>query len=89
VIQQLLILGLASATISTTLGSSKLFKPFRLWVTGRSDFLGELISCAYCLGHYSAAALTLWYLGFDIVGWLAVTAISALASGVIGRLYGD
>lgn len=89
----LVILGLASATISTTIGSSKLFKGLRQRVAGRSEFLGDLFSCPYCLGHYIAATLVALTSHGDVVGlmttWLAVTAISALISGLIGRLHGD
>lgn len=93
-LQNLIILGLASATISTTVGSSRLFKPMRERVALQSEFLGDLIGCPYCLGHYSAALLLLgqsqagWVHGWG-TRWLAVTAISALISGIIGRLYAE
>lgn len=96
-LSSLLILGLASATVSVTVGSSKLFKPWREALANKSQLLGELVSCPYCLGHYSSAFLVGAALRPDsaldwfITGqcWLAVTAISALVSGTIVRLFND
>lgn len=94
----IVILGLASAAASTTMGSSKLFKSLRSRVAARSTFLGDLVSCPYCLGHYISAFFvggTLHITGaagfnFDaLTYWLATTAISGLASGALVRLYGD
>ena len=88
-ITTLIILGLASATFSVTVGSSKVFKSLRQRIAGRSNFFGDLVNCPYCLGHYAAAGLVIMTLGLDIIAWLAVTAISALASGSIVRLFND
>lgn len=95
-LSNLIILGLATATVSTTVGSSKLFRGLRSWVATQSPFWGELISCPYCLGHWVALFAVLLYnppataLAVDlIIQWLAVTALSAVTSGLIGRLHGD
>lgn len=95
-LQEILILGLASATVSTTVGSSALFRPFRRWLAVKNTFLGELIGCPYCLGHWVAAlltatsfygsVLTVWDY---VVVWLAATAVSALVSGTLMRLMGE
>ena len=96
-LQELLIMALATATVSVTVGQSKLFAPWRMWVKGHWRFLGELMSCPYCLGHWVAAGLVLEFSHRQsitsfanlLVWWLAVTGLSALISGSIGRLYGD
>lgn len=87
----LLILGLASATVSVTVAQSKAFKWFRDWLKPVM-FWGDLLSCPYCFGHYVSLCLVLlWYhdltLTFGIVAWLAVTAISALVAGAIGFIF--
>lgn len=88
------LLGLASGAASTTIASSRIFKWLRTWIAGRNEFLGELISCSYCLGHWVSAFLVwLWayFIGQNIIllvtAWLASTAVSALVSGTISRLY--
>ena len=89
----LIILGLAASAFSTTVASSRLFKPLRLRIHSRSNWWGDLVGCSYCLGHWAAIMLVLatsyGSLVEMIIAWLAVTAISALASGTIGRLHGD
>ena len=50
-------LSVVTASISFTVSETKLFKPFREWVRGRSEFFGDLLSCGYCLGHWVALAL--------------------------------
>lgn len=88
----LIILALASATVSVTLGASKLFAPWRRWIAGKSTFLGDLFSCPYCLGHWTSAAFTFGYVvqrGWPVwfTVWLATTALSALVSGTITFLF--
>ncbi|HEY5912871.1 MAG TPA: DUF1360 domain-containing protein [Verrucomicrobiae bacterium] len=39
----------------------KIFRPLREWVKGRSHFLGELLFCGYCFGHWTAFALEAIY----------------------------
>jgi hypothetical protein len=40
---------------------TKLFKPFREWIGGVGSFIGELFSCGYCLGHWTAFGLVAIY----------------------------
>jgi hypothetical protein len=58
---QLVLLSMANASISFTVAETKLFKPLRERVGGHSAFLGELFSCGYCLGHWTAFALVAIY----------------------------
>lgn len=90
----LLILGLASATVSVTVAQSRVFLPLRTFIKGKSEWLGELFSCPYCMGHWVSAVLVSGGLTHPawqswVISWLAVTAISSLIAGAIGRLYGE
>lgn len=85
----IVLMGLAAATLSTTLGKSKLFAPLRervYYVT----FLGPLVRCPYCLGHWFSAILMCAYASqaevtclSAVIGWLAVSCLSGMASGVL------
>ena len=96
--QNLLVLGIAVGTASTTLTQSKIFR----WLHGDErhaglaerahPWLGDLFNCAYCMNHWLAALGTAlaWQhnsVFWCIVYWLAVTGIAALTSGLIGLLY--
>ena len=85
----LIILGLASSTVSVTVGSSQLLKPARNWIGRHSEFLGDLISCPYCLGHWVAAGIMFSAGEPSLIQWLSITALSAIFSGLITRLFGE
>lgn len=55
--KQVVLLSLATASISFTLTETKLFLPFREWVKEKNSFLGKLLSCGYCFGHWVALTL--------------------------------
>ncbi|MCC6325510.1 MAG: hypothetical protein DCC43_14015 [Candidatus Brocadia sp.] len=59
--EMVIYLSLVAAAISFTMAETKLFKPMREWVKGKNSFLGWLISCGYCLGHWLAFALVAIY----------------------------
>ncbi|KAB2835142.1 MAG: DUF1360 domain-containing protein [Candidatus Brocadia sp.] len=48
-------------SISFTVTETKLFKPIREWIKRKNTFLGELISCGYCFGHWVTIALVAAY----------------------------
>ncbi len=54
-------LSFANASVAFTITETKLFRRCREWVKERSRWAGELVSCGYCLGHWSGFALTLIY----------------------------
>ncbi|UCH92598.1 MAG: DUF1360 domain-containing protein [Candidatus Aminicenantes bacterium] len=54
-------LSFVAASISFTITETKIFKPFREWMKKKSAFLGDLLSCGYCLGHWGAFALVAVY----------------------------
>jgi hypothetical protein len=59
--ENVLFLSLVTASISFSVTETKLFKPLREWVKEKSEFLGALLSCGYCFGHWVAFALTAPY----------------------------
>jgi len=59
--QEILLLSLANAALVFTVTETKLFGPLRNWIKAKNDVLGELVACGYCLGHWSAFALTAIY----------------------------
>lgn len=59
--EKIVYLSVAAASISFTVTEAKLFLPLRTWAKGKNSFLGELISCGYCFGHWVAFALTAIY----------------------------
>jgi len=54
-------LSFVTAAISFTVTETKIFKPLRQWMKSKSIFLGDLLSCGYCFGHWVAFALTIVY----------------------------
>lgn len=59
--RQVLALAVVNAAIAFTVAETKLFRGLREWVRVKSGFLGELVSCGYCLGFWSAFALVAVY----------------------------
>lgn len=60
-LEQLIWLSIANASLAFTVTETKLFHRFREWVKEKSRFFGELCSCGYCLGHWSAFLLVVIY----------------------------
>ena len=59
--QQLVLLSMPNAAIAFTVTETKLFAPIRDYVKQKSAFLGELVACGYCFGHWTAFALVSLY----------------------------
>ncbi len=59
--ERLLWLSMANAAMAFTVTETKLFHRFREWIEGKNSFLGELVSCGYCFGHWSAFLLVAIY----------------------------
>jgi hypothetical protein len=62
---EILVLAATTGTISVTITRSKVFKPLREWLKGRTGRIGKwfagLFSCWYCMSHWVAfAATTVW-----------------------------
>jgi hypothetical protein len=60
-LENMLLLAMVNASIVFTISETKIFRPFREWVKQKSEFLGEMLSCGYCLGHWVAFALVAIY----------------------------
>jgi len=54
-------LSVVTASILFTVTETKLFLPIREWIKKQNNFLGELLSCGYCFGHWLAFALVAIY----------------------------
>lgn len=59
--ERIIYLSLVNASISFTVTETRLFLPVREWAKRRSVLLGELLSCGYCFGHWTALALVAVY----------------------------
>lgn len=74
---QLIIISLAVASISFTISRSIIFRPIRLFICNRSKFLGELISCIYCLSHWISFIFMIYFyrftLNFIIMSFACIT----------------
>lgn len=90
---QIFILGLAVGAAALTISKSKVFYAFRVWLMKRNRFLGDLINCPYCTGHWLAFAAVAFFQprpvssGFLLVDLaaaaFAIIAIAAFTSGLI------
>lgn len=60
-VERVVLLSFVTASISYTVSETRLFKPLREAVTGKSPFFGELLSCGYCLGHWITFILIILY----------------------------
>ncbi|MCP4687849.1 MAG: DUF1360 domain-containing protein [Desulfobacterales bacterium] len=59
--ENILYLSFVTASVSFTFSETSLFAPPRKWIRGKSSFIGKLISCGYCLGHWIAFVLVAIY----------------------------
>lgn len=90
--EQIIYLSFVTASLSFTVTETRLLLPVREWLKGKNPFLGELLSCGYCLGHWIAFALvavyrpklfeSLWLLDYFftalVISWLAAFQWAAL-----------
>jgi hypothetical protein len=59
--EKVILLSLIVASISFTVSESKLFMPLRDWAKKKLSYLGEFLSCGYCLGHWVAFGVVAVY----------------------------
>lgn len=59
--EKVLYLSFVTASVSFTVAEAKLFLPIREWAKRRNAYLGELLSCGYCFGHWVAFVLVAIY----------------------------
>jgi len=94
---EFLVLALCNGAVALTLSKATIFRSMRKWVFSKSDFLGELIQCPYCTGHWVALfSMLIWHprlthCRFILVDWIAtgfaLVALSAITSAIIFRLF--
>lgn len=94
---QVAVLSLAIGVVSLTLTQAMLFEWLRGWIEDRSEFLGELFNCPYCMAHWIALGAMFIYQPMLIgtgplwanwaVSWFAMVALGSVVSGLILRLF--
>ena len=52
--EQVVWLSLATAAVAFTISETTIFSGAREWLKGRNAWLGKLVSCGYCVGHWIA-----------------------------------
>lgn len=55
------LLSLVTASIAFTITVTSLFAGFRRWLQAKHAWLGKLVGCGYCLGHWIAFTLVAVY----------------------------
>ena len=78
-------LSVVTASLSYTITETKIFEPFRKWLREKNEFMGKLVSCGYCMGHWIALVLVVffevkifhswwlfdYFLSIVVIAWLA------------------
>lgn len=88
----LILLSFANACISYTISQTLIFKPFRYILSCWNDWIGELVSCGYCLGHWVAFILVAIYHPYVVhsywlIDWFITSLILAWLSGIQWGLF--
>jgi hypothetical protein len=89
---EMLLIGLAVASITMTISMSNLMEPLRVQVSKLGRWARELIHCPYCLSHWFAFAVVwgkfgLFPLGRFILTSFGVVTIASLAALGIAQLF--
>lgn len=94
---QVAVFSVAVGVVSLTLTQAAIFEWLRDWVEDRSEFLGELFNCPYCMAHWIALAVMLIYQPMLIgtgpawanwtVSWFTLVGLGSLVSGLIMRVF--
>jgi hypothetical protein len=59
--EKVIFLSFVTASLSFTITEMKIFMPVRQWANKKNSFLGKLLSCGYCFGHWIAFVLVAIY----------------------------
>lgn len=68
----LVLLAIADWLIATTISRARVLRPLRAAVKRRSDYLGEGISCQYCISHWVGFILAVIYQPRLVISWAGV-----------------
>lgn len=93
-LELVIVLGLATYRLARAVAIDDITEGVRSWFYRRTQWGYRLVSCAYCIGFWIAAAVTLaWVLATDWPGtvewlilWWAVAGAGAIASSIDLRL---
>jgi len=92
---EVIILSLATTAISVTISKSDVFASIREHIFRISNWLGELVSCSYCLSHwvaivfvaiYQPVIIQKWFIVDLLVSMFSIVTISAILSGTIIKM---
>lgn len=93
-----LLLSMVVASIAFFISHSQLLEKFRNWLWDKTNFLGELVACCYCLSHWVTAVL-LVFLPVKLFGiwgpadyaltWLVIAWFAGLQSLAASQLWGE
>jgi hypothetical protein len=93
------VMAVAIGVVSLTITQATIFEWLREWIADRSEFLGELFECPYCMSHWIALLVMLIYrpqllstghLWPDlVVSWFALVGLGSLVSGILLRVFGS
>lgn len=83
---------IACGAISMTISKAKIFLPFREWITNKSEWLGDGLSCPYCMSHWVSLALMIVYrarpldCGVLIIDFFVATMMMVALSSITARV---
>ena len=84
--QGIIWLSIASAAISYTVADALIILPFRKWIEKKSDFLGHLFCCGYCMSFWVSFILEGIFqpnlFGIPIIGHILTSFCIAFLSGL-------
>jgi len=90
----LIILSAATAGLSMTISKSKITLSLRNYLIRNIPWLGELLSCPYCVSHWVAAIFVIFLSPLTIpftpiITIFAIVAISTIVEGLMFQLFFD
>jgi hypothetical protein len=79
---KLFYLSLAVGAMSMTISKAKLFRATRRFIARKSESVGELIECPYCIGHWLSFVLAAIYFPRVLISrcWILDWFVSAMAT---------
>lgn len=93
-----ILLSMVVASISFFISHSQLLAKTRKWLWYKSTFIGLLVDCCYCLGHWVAASMLVLFPMrlFDVswpadylLTWLVISWTAGIQSLTASKLWGD
>ncbi len=86
-VNEVILLSFVTGSIAFTVAETKLFRPIRKWAEEKNGFIGKLLSCGYCFGHWVAFALLAIYRPRLFHAWLPLDyLLTAIVIAWLGAL---